>query len=149
VAVDRRKGVRVLFRPVNRTILVVVAVVVIVAVAVDQVPRLLRNVLARCPYLVRLPWRITEQGERASDYVLKIAARREETSSRAVEWAGLGCRSLVSPSLPPLLPPRTSYFPWWIWNRHHDLPSRQPPSRRPQSLRDVWCHSTHIIPPWV
>jgi hypothetical protein len=141
VAVDRRKGVRDLFRPVNGII------VVVVVVAVEPAPRLVRvlsKVLARCQYLVRLPLRIIEQGEGAPDYVLKIAGRREETVSRAVKWAWSGCRSLVSALLPPSVPPRTSYFPWWIWNRHQDLPSRQPLSRRPQSPSGVWCHLTHI-----
>ena len=145
VAVGRQKGIRAPSRPVNGTILLLLLVV-----AVDTVPRLVRVLskgLARCPYFVRLPWRIIKQGEGAPDYVLEIAGRREETSPRAVKWAWLGCRSLVSLSLPPSLPPRTSYFPWWIWDRHDDLPSRLAPSQRPRSPRGVWCHPTHIVMP--
>ena len=151
MAVDRWKGVRVLFRPINGTVLIS-AFILLLIVAVNPVLRLVRvlaKVLGRYPYLARLPWRAIWQGNGALNYVLKIAGRREETSSRAVKWTWSSCQSLVRPPLPPSLPPRTSYLPWWIRNRHYDLPSRQPPSRRPLSPRRVWCHTNTRCSLWV
>ena len=122
MAVDGRRDPGAAFRPVNGIIFIFILPRI---VAVDPVPRLVMvqsKVLARCPYLTRLPGRILERREGALNYVLKVAGRRKETSSRAVKRTWLSCWSLVNPSLPLSLPRRTSYLPWWIWNRHHDPP---------------------------
>lgn len=77
------------------------------------------KVLARCTCP---PGRILELCEGALGYMLKVADRRKETSSRAVKRTWPSCRSLVSAPFLLSLSPLTSYLPWWIWNRHHGLP---------------------------
>lgn len=121
MAVDGRKDARVAFRPVNGISFIFVFTLLLI-VAVDPVLRLVlaqSKVLARCP---RPPGRILELCEGALDYMLKVADRRKETSSRAVKGTWPSCRGLFSASFLLSLSPLTSYLPWWIWNRHHGLP---------------------------